>query len=134
MDIEYLKKTYSHIAESYPKVFDYDQWVGFSVTRSTSTHTRPESPNTKFHNAGPVLYVKASPGNGTEYRFFLIQGEIPGFPDDRMMLAFDPDQRWGNMWLKDFHPHPNYLIEKLGMGEADAVALAVILGRLDGGR
>ena len=132
MDHEYLKETYPDVAENYPKVFDYDKWVGMTVTRSTENFY-PKDTNITYNKAGPVLYVKASPGNGTEYRFFLIKGDIPGFPEGRMLLTFDPEQRWGNMWLKDFEVHPSYLMEKLRMGEPDAVALAVILGRLKPG-
>jgi hypothetical protein len=128
MDREYLKTAFAQVAEGYPKVFNYDEWVGFSVTRSMESC---EDGDGLRHSPGPLLYVKASPGNGTEYRFYLIQGEMPGFPDGRMLLVFDPDQRWGSMWIKDFSPHPNYLTEKLGMGVADAVAMAVILGRLN---
>lgn len=131
MDHEYLKNTFSDVAQGYPKVFNYDEWVGFSVTRSKEAYTKPGHPYPKYRQNGPILYVKASPGNGTEYRFFLITGDIPGFPEGRMLLTFDPEQRWGSMWLKDFSPHPNYLMEKLDMGVADAVAMAVILGRLN---
>ena len=135
MDHEYLKETYPQVAEAYPKVFNFNEWVGFLVTRSTVTYNQPSHPYPKYHHAGPILYVKASPGNATEYRFWVIDGDISiAFPEGRKLLVFDPDQRWGSMWIKDFDIHPSYFTQKLGMGDADAVAMAVILGRLDDGK
>ena len=82
---------------------------------------------------GPILYVKASPGNGTQYRFHVISGDdVPGIPDDCMLIVMDPGHyAWKRTChLRNLGVHPSYLMEKMDMGETDAVAMCVILNRL----
>ena len=134
-DFSWYKETYPDVIRGYPKIIDYDQWVGFSVTR----YIRSEESGKMIYNFPfPAVFVKASPGNGTEYRFFLIDlPEQPELPDGSKlphgkMLVMDPDPWNAAMYLRGDVPVPGYIGEKLNMNEPDAVAMAIILERVYG--
>lgn len=125
MQTEQLKEQYQDVAEAYPDIFDTDKWVGFTKERGVTLYNR----DGRIYNIpSSVLLVEASPGNGTRYRFHLIT-DAPGV--EHILLALDPcHYAWKRTChLRSLDVHPSYLMEKLGMNRADAVAFALVLRR-----
>jgi hypothetical protein len=81
--------------------------------------------------------VEAHPGNGTRYSFILVKvnhtmAAQMGLNPQGYLLAMEPNPHWRNtMSVKNpCESHPSYIMEKLGMGLSDAVALSLILDRV----
>lgn len=131
--VENLKKAYPEVYANYPEMFDTSKWLGFEITMGVMDHTIGDL---TYKLVSPVTYVEASPNNGTRYRFHIInpllgdQEVVPGMPEGCFMIAMDPGHySWKRTcYLRRWDVHPSYLMEKLGMGEVDAVAMCLILG------
>jgi len=115
----YLKEVYDGKVDSLDRMLDGD-WACFDVTHFPH-----------------MIAVEAHPGNGTRYSFALIKTGVclalqMGLPDDGYLLAMEPGFHWrGTMSVRDpREAHPSYIMEKLGMGLSDAVAMCLILDRV----
>lgn len=81
--------------------------------------------------------VEAHPGNGTRYSFILVEVSYAmaaqmGLNPKGYLLAMEPNPHWRNtMSVKNpCESHPSYIMEKLGMGLSDAVAMSLVLDRV----
>jgi len=89
-------------------------------------------------HANGLVVVEAQPGNGTRYSFVLVKvNEIMsrqmGLHPEGYLLAMEPGPHWrGTMSVKDpGSSFPDYIMEKLGMNLSDAVAMSLILSRVE---
>ena len=135
---EQLKKAFPEVAQNYRDTFDFDKWLEFEVSRSVESIRSGAKDSPVLRQPGPITYVQASPNNGTQYRFHIIfstmgdEKVVDGIPENAMLIAMDPNHyAWRRTcYLRELDVHPSYLMEKLGMGEPDAVAMSLILYRV----
>jgi len=119
--VERLQQQYAKDVEFPPRMAGpVDEWVTWDVSGTMGK-----------------LFVEAAPGNGTVYRFMLLsisrdEAQGWGMPENAHLLAMYPGHAtWKRtMSVASSKIHPNYIMEKLGMGLPDAVAMSIILYRV----